>query len=238
LHPNRFTIPSGQFNRRNFHGKDIFIERHGGAAVGVCADAADSRGRRDGSDHVQRRNHLQRHRQGCMQRPRWCPEGRPDIDDDSCSGSGSSAGRTGEWPNHLQGRHELVCHGQGCVQRSWRCAKSEHFGGPAHRCGSGPRSRTCTGDNRREVDSDRYKVGADGDGRQHRPDGCDGQVQGRNLLKVAAPQWDLLEPRRRRRMVDRPSVAELFITGLTSTRAAAGGACRRHRSGSVRSADS
>jgi hypothetical protein len=46
-----------------------------------------------------------------MQRPRWCPEGRPDIDD-YCSGSGSSAGRTGYyyggWPNHLQGRHDLV----------------------------------------------------------------------------------------------------------------------------------
>jgi hypothetical protein len=173
LNPKRFTIPSEQFNRRNFHGKDIFIERYGGAAVGVCADAADSRRRRDGSDHVQRWDHLQRHRQGCMQRPRWCPEGRPDIDDDCRSGSGGSAGRTGDgWrPNHLQGRHDLICHGQGCVQRSWRCAKSDHFGRPACRCCS--RSRTCTGDDRREVDSDRDEVGADGDGWQRRPDRCD-----------------------------------------------------------------
>ncbi len=66
---------------------------------------------------------------------------------------------------------------------------------------------SCAGGNRREVDSDRDEVGADYDGRQHRPDGCDGQVQGWHLLEVAASQRDLLEPRRRRRVADRRSVA-------------------------------
>ena len=112
-------------------------------------------------------------------------------------------------PDQLQGRHDFVCYRQRGLQRTRGRAKSDshHVGSPACRGGSGACSCTRSDYDRGKVDSGCHEVGTDGHGRQHRPDRCDRQVQGRNLLQIAAPQWDLLEPRRGRRMVDCRSVA-------------------------------
>ena len=114
--------------------------------------------------------------------------------------------------HHLQGRHDLHLHRQGHLQRSRRRAEGleEQACGGSHRrcprggclgacCGSAGRYRGRTGPGN---DSDRVEVGADHRRRQYQPDGRDGEVQGRHLFEVAAPQRNVFQSRRRRRMAD------------------------------------
>ena len=122
-----------------------------------------------------------------------------------------SAGRTGpeRWPDQLQGRHDFVCHRQRVPAADTAACKNRQLPRRQPRLPRRlrPLRRHRASDDCGKVDSGCYEVGTDCHGRQHRPDRCDRQVQGRNLLQVAAPQRDLLEPRRGRRMVDCRSVA-------------------------------
>ena len=158
-------------------------------------------------DHLQGRHHLHVHRQGHLQRPRRRAEGRNlgGLRCPRCGGASrgpaapaapaaSGATSTCKDGTTSTSTGKGTCSGHGGVQKARRqaCAAPR-----LRRRRRAPRLRP----GRRQV-RDRCEVGTHCDGQQYRSDRCDGQVQGRHLLEVAAPQRYLLQSRRRRRVVD------------------------------------
>ena len=139
-------------------------------------------------------------------------------------GSRSTRRSCGRRIENLRRRHDLELDRQRHLQRSWRSAKggesqAGHCGCDGHArhtgsCCSGSRGasrRACSVHDRRQViDSD--QVSADHGRQQHRPDRCDGEVQGRHLFQVHAPQRHLLQSRRRCRVVDCGQVGGIGLT--------------------------
>jgi len=159
-----------------------------------------------------------------LQRSRRRPKGRKDHCGASrgarrCTGRTCSAGRARQErrSDDLRGWQYKYLDRQGHVQRPWWRAESDQGctceGGSLERarCRSGARRRSgsscgdSAGSDSCQI-SHCDQVGADRDCRQYRSHGCDGQVQGRHLLEVGAPQRYLFEPRRRRHLVDRGPV--------------------------------
>jgi hypothetical protein len=170
-----------------------------------------------------------------LQRSRRRPKGREDHCGTGRSArrgtcSAGSTGRTGRArqerrSDDLRGWQYKYVDRQGHVQRPWWRTESHQGctceGGSlertrcrsgARRCSGRGRSSSSCGDSAGSDSSDSSQishgdqVGADCDCRQYRSHGCDGQVQGRHLLEVGASQRYLLEPRRRRHLVDRGPV--------------------------------
>jgi hypothetical protein len=131
-----------------------------------------------------------------MQQPRRRQKGAKDHGgrgSGACCGStcSRSATRTGRGTRstrnpgygcnqNLQGRHHDHGHRKRCLQRPWRRLK-----GIAEQIRLG------------------LDCGTRDNGRQHRCDRSDRQVQGWDLLEVAAPFGHVFEPRRSRRVADR-----------------------------------